>query len=145
MDTKINFSQIPYNYPICLNQECSKAATCLRRLAEQSMPTDVLHWPFISPKHLATNEGDCQYYRPSTKVRYAKGFTQILENLPHNQMQRVISNLIVHFGRRAYYRFRKGEHLLSPSEQQTVLDIILVYCKGSQILDFDAYVDGFNW
>jgi len=145
MDTKINFSQIPYNYPICLNQECSKAATCLRRLVEQSMPTDLSYWPFISPKHLATHKGDCPHYRQATKVRHAKGFTQILENLPHNQMQKVVSNLIAYFGRTVYYRFRKGEHLLSPSEQQKVLSIILVYCKKSQILDFDAYVDGFNW
>lgn len=144
MDTKINFSQVPYNYLMCLNRECPQARTCLRQLIEQSIPADVQRWTIVSPKHLAALKGACPHYRSASKVRFAKGFITLLENLPHKQMQTAISHLINHFGQRTYYRFRKGERLLSPPEQVKVLSI-LKKCGVTHPQEFDAYTEEYDW
>lgn len=144
MKEEADFSTMPSQYLLCLNQQCPKAATCLRKLAERIVPDTVQYWSIISPKHLNMLKGDCPYYRPCEKVRFAKGFIGILENLPHKEMQTVISRLMGHFNRRTYYRIRKGERPLSPTEQQSVLRIIKS-CGITQPLEFDAHYEDYNW
>lgn len=144
MKEKFDFSIVPYEYPMCLNRKCPKAATCLRQLAEQYVPENIKYWTIVSPKHLATQECDCPYYRPSKKVRYAKGFIGILDNLSHRQTEEIIPYLIGYFSRRTYYRIRKGERLLFPSEQEAILNILKKHgVTGS--LEFDAYIDDYEW
>ena len=121
-----------------------KASTCLRQITEQSVPENIQYWVIVSPKHLESIEGDCPYYRSNKKIQYAKGFIGILENLPHKQMQTVILHLMSYFGRRTYYRSRKGERLLSPSEQRHVLNI-LKNCGVSTPQQFDAYIEDYDW
>ena len=107
MEEEIDFTKVPYQYAMCLNRECSKANTCLRLLTAQSVPEKIEYWVIISPKHLAAQQGNCPYYRSNVKVRYAKGFIRMLEDLPYKQMQTVISHLMSYFGRRTYYRIQR--------------------------------------
>ena len=72
MKEKFDFSEVPYQYAMCPNQQCPKADTCLRQLAEQSVPEEVEYWSIISPKRLSSIKGDCPYYRSNIKARYAK-------------------------------------------------------------------------
>lgn len=67
-----------------------------------------------------------------------------MENLPYKQMQTVILHLMSYLGRRTYYRSRKGERLLSPSEQQRILNI-LKSCGVTAPQEFDAYVEDYDW
>ena len=144
MKVEINYPEVPHNYKMCLNRKCSKADTCLRQLVEQSIPEDIESWNIVSPKRLATLKGTCPYYRSAAKVRYGKGFIKILENLPHKQMQAATAHLTTYFGRRTYYRVRKGERLLSPSEQKATLNIIKSYGSLPH-QEFDSYVDDYDW
>lgn len=139
-----NITEAPHNYPLCLNRQCPKASTCLRQLAEQEVSDDVRFWMVISPKHQATLSGDCPYYRSNAKVRFAKGFMNILNNMPHKQMTEAINLLIDHFSQRTYYRIRKGERLLKPAEQKEVMNI-LRNCGVTGNPDFDSYVEGIEW
>lgn len=93
MKEEISFTQVPFDYPLCLNGQCPKAATCLRQLAMQSMPTEKDYWKIISPKRLATVKGECPFYRSSQKARYAKGFMNMLNSLPYNKRGIAIANL----------------------------------------------------
>lgn len=144
MKEKHNFSEVPFNYHLCLKRECTKASTCLRQLLEQEIPDNVEYWKIISPKYQASQEGDCPHYRPDDKVSYAKGFIGMLDNLPNKQMKKVIPYLIRRFSQRTYYRVRKGERLLSPSEQRDVL-AILGKCGVTEPAKFDAYVEDYAW
>ena len=98
------------------------------------MPDETAYWQIISPRHLASLKGTCPYYRPNKKVRYAAGFVSLLESLP----------LMRHFSRRTYYRVRKGERPLSPSEQQVVLNA-LKRCGVKEPKGFDAYFEEYDW
>lgn len=144
MDTGIDFSQVPNNYMMCLHRECVQATTCLRQLAERMAPAQLPRWTIVSPKYLASQEGACPYYRPAVKIRLAKGFTGMLGNLLYKQMQPVVSELQLLFGRRTYFRVRKGERLLSPAEQQQVLQILHKY-GISHPPEFDAYLEVYDW
>ena len=144
MEEKIDFAEVPYQYAMCLNRQCLKANICLRQLAEQSVPENIQHWVIISPKRLATVTGNCPYYRSNNKIRYAKGFIGILDHIPHKQMQIVVSYQMSYLGRRTYYRSRKGERLLTPSEQQQVL-IILQNSGVTHPQEFDSYIEGYDW
>lgn len=144
MEEELNFPEVPLGYSVCLNQQCPKASTCLRRQAEINMPDSVTHWSFISLKHLAAIEGECRYYRPCQKIRLAKGFIGILNKLPHKQMLEIVGRLIYSFKRRTYYRVRKGERPLSPDEQQIVRDILKRY-GVNESWEFDSYYDSYDW
>lgn len=144
MKEEHDFSKVPHNYTLCLNRECPKAATCLRQLVEQEITENTKYLVIINPKHQATLTGDCPYYRSSTKVSFAKGFINLLDNLSTNQVRKVIPLLIGQFSRRTYYRVRKGERLLSLSEQKAVLNI-LKRCGINGKQEFDAYVEEYDW
>ena len=120
MEEEHHFTNVPYNYPLCLNRQCPKASTCLRQLVEQEVPDSAEYWVVISPKYQAKLKGACPHYRSNQKVQYAKGCMNILDNLPHKQRQLAIIHLMEYFSRRTYYRIRKGERLLSPAEQRDV-------------------------
>ncbi len=47
MKEEISFTN-SFHYPLCLNGQCPKAATCLRQLAMQSTPTERDYWKIIS-------------------------------------------------------------------------------------------------
>lgn len=138
------FSDVPYNYPLCLNRQCPKASTCLRQVIEQEVPDSVEFWVIISPKFQASLKGNCPHYHSNKKVKYAKGCMNILENLPHKQRQRAMTLLVERFSLRTYYRIRKGERLLSPAEQKDIQGI-LKKCGVTQKQEFDAYVEGYEW
>lgn len=144
MKEKIDFASVPYMYALCLNSQCPQASTCLRQLSEQSAPDTLESWNYLNPKHLANLNGNCPHYRSSAKVNYAKGFVDMLESLPHKQMQTAVLQLMAHFSRRTYYRMRKGERLLSPAEQKEML-YILKQCGVAKAGNFDAYVEDFDW
>lgn len=140
----IDFDQVPFDYSLCLDNQCPKAASCLHQLVLQSVPANKDYWNVISPKRLATIKGNCPFFRSSQKARYAKGFMNILDNLPYNKRRSIIGCLIAHFGQRTYYRLRKGERLLTPDKQQEVLDIISRH-EIDTPFEFDAYVEDYIW
>jgi hypothetical protein len=144
LEEEVELSEVPFDYPICLNRQCPKASTCLRQLVEQRLGDDIEYWVIVSPKRTVTAKDNCPYYRCCTKVRYAKGLKNILSNLTRKQMSAVVADLTVRFSRRTYYRIRTGERRLSPSEQEEILDI-LKSCGVTAIDDFDAYYEDFLW
>ncbi len=144
MKEELNFAEAPYEYALCLNRQCPKAGHCFRQLLENIAPTNLEYWRVISPKHQADITGECPYYRPYGKMRYAKGFITALNSLPYKTMQSVVSQLMAHFGRRSYYRARKGERLLSYDEQQYIQAVFRKYGVETPI-QFDGYEEDFNW
>lgn len=143
-EEELDFSQIPYNFLWCINSQCPKAGTCLRRLAEECAPADIKHYSVLSLKHLADLKGECPYFCPDTKVRYARGFLGILENLTARQTRFLMARIINSSSRRTFYRVRSGERALSPLEQQSILNI-LKECGVTFPVEFDAYFEDYYW
>ncbi len=141
----IDFSQVPYGFGMCASDSCSKTSTCLRHIALENAPVEYAFLPTLTPNKLAAISGEsCEYYCSSEKVHYAKGFTQTLNLLSVGVASTFRWQLISYFGRKNFYLARKGELLLTPDEQQFVVQQAREL--GLQCDDyFDAYEDRYNW
>lgn len=139
-----DYTQVPYGYGVCASSDCPKASTCLRHLALEHAPLKYPFLPTLTPQKLAAMKGNCEYYCPNTYVRYAKGFTRTTESLVVRDAGTFRWRLISHFGRKNYYLARKGEYLLSPADQQFIIDQAKSF--GLKLDDyFDEYVERYAW
>lgn len=142
---KMNNQQhpIPKTYPLCLHAHCPKAETCLRQLAFRRHAELPVHLRLLNPSQCTAQEC-CPYYADSKPVRFAKGFAGFKDHMLPRQYEKFMYLLIGTFGRNKYFRFRRGEILLSPMEQQIVRDVLKRVGVG-ECLEFDGYVDDINW
>lgn len=144
MNTIIDYTKVPHDYTICIKHECKQANSCLRQLVEQSLPDHVYAPRIIHPRHLIHNDHKCSYYRPSTIVYYAKGCINMLGDIPQKDIKRIANALKQHFGYRTYYRMRKGERLISPTEQKSIKALLALH-EFMPTKDFDAYEENYLW
>ena len=136
--------KVPNEYALCTQNDCPKAATCLRHAAVAMMPSDVRTWRIVSPAYLAQTEGECPYYRSTEKVVYARGFVRMIRSLPVSISETVAKKLITRFGRNAYYDMRKGKRAIAPAEQEIILTVV-AECGAQQEFLFDAYEEMYSW
>ena len=69
--------QAPHNFGVCASACCTKRFTCLRYIALQNASLQYPFLPTLTPRKLESMKGKCEYYRPNTPVRYARGFTRV--------------------------------------------------------------------
>ena len=135
-----SYSKIPSNYGLCA-ANCPRGDTCLRRIAYDRIPANVVFPPTLHLKAIEAMAGKCKYYRSNEKVRYAKGTAGALAVSVSGTFR---CRLIGSWGVRRYYQKRKGETLLSPTEQQQV--IAIARNLGLQRAEyFDAYVEEYDF
>ena len=108
-----SYSKIPSNYGLCA-ADCPRGDTCLRRIAYDRIPANVVFPPTLHLKAIEAMAGKCKYYRSNEKVRYAKGFLCTVGALAVSVSGTFRYRLIGSWGVRRYYQKRKGETLLSP-------------------------------
>ena len=132
-------SQAPYNFGVCASADCTKRFTCLRYIALQNASPQYPFLPTLSPRKLESMKGECEYYRPNTPVRYARGFTRVVRVAGTFRLR-----LISYFGRKNYYLARKGEYLIDPTAQQYIVS--QAEALGLRLDDyFDEYVELYDW
>ena len=142
-----------YSLPQSYNQtsKCKRcissnayAATCLRHIAYEHMPTDKAFVWMLVPHMAGQAQGKCKYYCPNTKVRYAKGFARIIDELSVKQAAAFRERMIGKMGRKNYYASRKGDRLLPPAEQKQVRSVLRSLGAPDENC-FDGYTDCFVW
>lgn len=105
---------------------------------------ETLYLPTLTPRKLESMKGKCEYYRPNTPVRYARGFTRVAELLTVRVAGTFRLRLISYFGRKNYYLARKGEYLINPAAQQYIIS--QAEALGLRLDDyFDEYVERYDW
>ena len=135
-----DYSKVPHNFGLCATDTCPYTDTCLRRIAYTYAPSNNIFLYVLNPKAIESTAGKCKYYCSNKKVRYAKGFIHTAEAISVGQSGTFRYRLIGLWGIRRYYQKRKGETLLSPTEQQQV--IAIARNLGLQRAEyFDAYVE----
>ena len=141
---KKTYTSIPSHYTVCEHSDCPMAATCLHQLAytELLKTEPVLH--LLNPNQCTKNE-TCKFYRDNTPVTYARGFTNFQKKMyPPHQYQTFMHKLIDKFSRNGYFERRRGETVLSPKDQETVL-AALKEAGISEEMQFDSYESHINW
>lgn len=142
--SSFDYSKVPFQFGLCAAANCLHGDTCLRRTAYDHVPANIHFPPTLYPKTIEAMAGKCKYYRSNEKLRYGKGFTRTAEALAVNMARKFRYTLIGRWGFRKYYQKRKGETLLSPTEQK---EVITLAKQLNLYLDdyFDAYVEEYDW
>ena len=136
--------KVPVNYTLCLKDDCPKAANCLRHVAVAMMPAEEKTWSIVSPTHLAKREGECPMFRSAAKAQYARGFVRMMSTLTVKQAHAVKNGIIATFGMNMYYRMRRGERLITPTEQEEIYQLLEKQDVSTRP-EFDAYEEGYLW
>jgi len=139
-----DFKIVPDWCPVCQNADCPQSASCLRFVACQCMPPTVTVWPCVmsaTPK-----DGGCPYFVKNEKVRLARGFKNMYAHVTsRDDLFTMRRELTEYFGSKGtYYRYKDGEKILSPEQQQCILRFFVQhgYTEG---LEFDEYIDGYDF
>ena len=136
--------EVPTNYTLCIKGDCPRAAMCLHYKATQMIPADVMKWSILSPAYLAQTEGECPHYRTAEKVKYARGFVRMMSALTMNQAHVVKDNIVATFGMNMYYRMRRGDRLITPTEQEAIYQMLEQQGVTTRP-EFDAYEKDYLW
>jgi len=141
----IRFEDIPFQYGLCLKSDCPLADTCLRHLAVAALPESQDFANILLPQKCITDaDGNCAYYRSSTKARYARGFTHVLKTFPVGVLDAFRDQLIAIYPRNKYFMMRRGAISLTPKEQELIMRI--ARNKGFQgEFVFDGYEEDYLW
>ena len=140
MEEKVlNREDIPMGYPLCFNSECAEKARCMHYQARLLMPEDRHYGAAVFPT--AWQDGKCSCFREKRLVKKAWGFSKLYDNVP--KLQRAEARRCVRSffsgGNGPYYRVHHGENMLSPKQQEEILNIISKF--GSiEGIQFDHYV-----
>ncbi len=136
------YDDMPGTFSLCIQADCPMAAHCLRRIMWNKVPATQGHITIVNPAQTLPYE-QCPHHRPDTPVIYAKGFTGMQQQMFPVQYDRFSTRLIGHFGRNAYFERRRGERLCTPKEIIYIRQ--LLQSLGLPDMEFDAYVERFNW
>ena len=102
-----DYSVVPGGFGHCM-ASCPQAATCLRHIAYEHLPANKAFVRMLVPHMAEQAQGKCKYYCSNTKVRYAKGFARIIDELSVKQAAAFRERMIGKMGRKNYYASRKG-------------------------------------
>ena len=144
MTEKEVFSHKAPNYLLCFINECPRRATCLRWLVGQELQSNEYNILSVNPMHPEVKANKCALYREKKHVRYAKGMMHFYDEMTRSQEIGIKHRLIVHYGRRQYYEYRRGERLISPEMQAFIGQV----CKEhgyTKELRYDGWQDNYAW
>jgi len=144
MTEKEIFSHKAPNYLLCFINECPRRATCLRWLVGQELQSNDYNILSVNPMHPEVKANKCALYREKKHVRYAKGMMHFYDEMTRSQEVGIKHRLIVHYGRRQYYEYRRGERLISPEMQAFIGQV----CKENgytKELRYDGWQDDYAW
>ena len=101
-----DYSVVPRGFGHCI-ASCPQAATCLRHIAYEHLPADKAFVRMLVPHMAEQAQGKCKYYCSNAKVRYAKGFARIIDELSVKQAAAFRERMIGKMGRKNYYASRE--------------------------------------
>ena len=140
MEETLDYNSMPRDFAHCLNAGCERAEECLRHRMALLMPAERGTVTIVNPRAVDPSGRDCAYFKPGQAVTYALGITRLLDDLPHAKSVVIKQQLIRHFGRTLYYRFRRKERAISPEDQKCIRQIFLRNGVREEPV-FDSFVE----
>ena len=131
-------------YAACFRDGCPRSAECLHYLYGQNIPEKRLLGPAIYPTTPLHGNG-CLFFKTAQPKLMAWGFSTLFEDVRSRHvvpMRRAMQKYLK--GRSNYYRYHRGELLLSPEQQQWISSLFQEYEYAGNIL-FDHYVEAYDF
>lgn len=130
---------IPWGYARCFNDTCKRKDTCMHYLARVLTNQQERHiGQAVYPT--AWQESECPCYMEKRLARKAWGVSRLYDNVPHYRKAEARQRVRSYFskGMGPYYRFHHGENMLTPKQQDDIMQILAQF--GSiEGIKFDHY------
>ncbi len=144
MEKDFDFDDVPAGYQVCFNPQCPLKEKCLRWKAAQKVPVAKKWGPAVYPTALEA-DGSCSFFHLAEPMRMAYGFSKFFYHVLGRHTQGLRQGLMRYLGGKThYYRFNRGERLLTPEQQAWIIDYFQSagYHKD---LEFDGYVTTYDF
>jgi len=125
-DLSIEFSEVPSRWQLCFCDGCPRHSECLRYAVGQIVPSDLTWGPAIYPT--AYQNGSCKHFKEVRIVRDACGFKHLFSEVKQKDDTPLREQLKKYLGGHGtYYRYDRGERLLTPEQQQWIIRLFESY------------------
>lgn len=111
------------NYTVCFNNECPLHEHCLRWQVGRYVPERLYTINCFNPNHPGAGSDTCPGYRSDKTQRIPRGMTHFYEAMTRHMEIAIKSQLINHFSRVTYYRYRRGEYPITPKIEQKITEV----------------------
>ena len=110
------------SYLVCFIESCPLHDQCLRWLVGRYADPRLPAFNAVNPVNSRNGGEECRMFRRAQRVVMKRGFTNMYHEMPGYVEHRIRRDLIAAFGRKQYFEMRKGDRLVTPDQQQTILD-----------------------
>jgi hypothetical protein len=131
-------------YLVCFHATCPRREHCLRWIASHYVPERLFSVICINPNHVGDVTDSCIAYRDDQPQRVPVGMVHFYEAMPGAMERAIKSRLIEYYSRVIYYRYRRGELLITPDVEQ-VIERVCRECGWTAPLVFDGYSEELLW
>lgn len=132
-----DFSSVPPVWQLCFCEGCPRHGECLRFLAGQYAPENLTWGPAIYPA--AYKNGTCSHFKAVRFIKAAYGFKSLFREVKQKDYTPLRDRIKDYLGGHGtYYRYNRGERLLTPEQQQWILDLFNKY-GYTENLAFEHY------
>jgi len=138
----IDKKMVPPGYVMCFNSDCPRHGECLRWIVGQQASDNLRVATTVLPSVLKLSR--CTYYRKAETLRMAWGFSKLFEDVKRKDAKPLRDAMVEYLGGNGTYsRYRLGRRMLSPQQQDYILDLFRRrgYTEG---LEFDNYVTTYD-
>lgn len=134
-----NFDEVPRSWCFCFCEGCRKHDDCLRYQTGLLVPDSMTWGEAVFPT--AHKKSDCPHFKPIRIIHAAYGFAPLFSNVKQKDYTPLREKLKAYLGGHGtYYRYNRGERLLTPEQQQSILNLFASY-GYTEGLSFEHYRD----
>lgn len=134
-----NFDEVPPSWRFCFCSGCPKHEECLRYQLGLHVPESMTWGSAVFPT--AYKNGDCRHFKQIRVIHAAYGFAPLYSEVKQKDYTPLRNQVKAYLGGHGtYYRYNRGERLLTPEQQEWILRLFARhgYTDG---LQFEHYRD----
>ena len=142
MDNDFQFKQVPHGWALCYVEACKHREECMRYQMCLKAPKGTTRANCVLPTVLL--EADCPHFHPIRKIRMARGFRRLFDEVKAKHRTVMRAQLATYLGSGGtYYRYRNGENPLSPEQQAWIERLFRRYGYTEKVV-FDQYEEVYH-
>ena len=132
------------HYLVCFIDSCPLHGQCLRWLTGQYINPKLPAYNAINPRNPENGCDHCPMFRKKQRVMMKRGMTNLYHEMPGYMEHQIRHSLISQWGRRNYFEMRRGDRLITPEQQQDVLNTCREFGWKGPIV-FDGEQEDWYW
>lgn len=133
----LTYDILPPSWMFCFLEGCPRADECMLHLTTRLIPENQTYGTAVFPT--ALKDGKCEHFKPVKKIKAAYGFDTIFKEVKSKDEKSLRDSMKDYFGSHgAYYRYHNGDKMLTPEQQQWIIDLFKRY-GYTENLCFDHY------